>query len=295
MIRILFHLLFLISILCKNNYLYSQNERVSFDINLWENGLPNSNGADKEPFDESRQNFKPSIRVFLPSKKDSKGKAIIAFPGGAYLGLAFKHEGYDWASYFNDMGIAFIVLKYRLPKWGNYEVPISDAEEAFRIVKRNTEKWNISPDDIGVMGFSAGGHLASTIATQNLSSKPSFQILFYPVVTMDLKLTHKDTRTSFLGTNTSSELEKLYSNEKQVNHNTPRAFIALSNDDSVVNPMNSINYYESLLQRGISCSLHIYPGGGHGWGFKNSFLYKSQLLEELSFWLKDEEYKKHKK
>ncbi len=259
-----------------------------FDINLWPNGLPNSNGIDKtQPFDDSKQNFRPSIRVFLPAKDKANGMAVVCCPGGGYSHLATDHEGYDWAPFFNERGFAFVVLKYRMPH-GVTEVPISDAREALRVVRENAEKWNINPAKVGIMGSSAGGHLASTIATHSDSlTVPAFQILFYPVITFDYTYTHKGSRHGLIGTDASEEQVKLYSNELQVTKTTPPAILLLSDDDRVVPSPNSVNYYLALKKNGIPATMHIYPSGGHGWGNRTSFKYNREMLADLSAWLED--------
>lgn len=257
-----------------------------FDINLWPNGLPNSNGIDKtQPFDDSKQNFRPSIRVFLPAKDKANGMAVVCCPGGGYSHLATDHEGYDWAPFFNERGFAFVVLKYRMPH-GVTEVPISDAKEALRVVRENAEKWNVNPAKVGIMGSSAGGHLASTIATHSDSlTVPAFQILFYPVITFDYTYTHKGSRHGLIGTDASEEQVKLYSNELQVTKTTPPAILLLSDDDRVVPSPNSVNYYLALKKNGIPATMHIYPSGGHGWGNRTSFKYNREMLADLSAWL----------
>lgn len=259
-----------------------------FDINLWPNGLPNSNGIDKtQPFDDSKQNFRPSIRVFLPAKDKANGMAVVCCPGGGYSHLATDHEGYDWAPFFNERGFAFVVLKYRMPH-GVTEVPISDAKEALRVVRENAEKWNVNPAKVGIMGSSAGGHLASTIATHSDSlNVPAFQILFYPVITFDYAYTHKGSRHGLIGTDASEEQVKLYSNELQVTKTTPPAILLLSDDDRVVPSPNSVNYYLALKKNGIPATMHIYPSGGHGWGSRTSFKYNREMLADLSAWLED--------
>lgn len=259
-----------------------------FDINLWPNGLPNSNGIDKtQPFDDSKQNFRPSIRVFLPAKDKANGMAVVCCPGGGYSHLATDHEGYDWAPFFNERGFAFVVLKYRMPH-GVTEVPISDAKEALRVVRKNAEKWNVNPAKVGIMGSSAGGHLASTIATHSDSlTVPAFQILFYPVITFDYAYTHKGSRHGLIGTDASEEQVKLYSNELQVTKTTPPAILLLSDDDRVVPSPNSVNYYLALKKNGIPATMHIYPSGGHGWGNRTSFKYNREMLADLSAWLED--------
>lgn len=279
--------LLFIGILLLQTAAFAQKAQNPFDIDLWKNGMPNSNGFDTpELFDDSRGNFKPSIRLFLPDPAIATGRAVIACPGGGYNHLAMHHEGYDWAPYFNKQGIALIVLKYRMPKGGHYDVPLSDVEEAMRTVKANAGRWHINPNDIGIMGFSAGGHLASTAATHSRQPlRPAFQILFYPVITMDKKYTHMGSHDNLLGKDASPELEKLYSNEKQVGRHTPRAFIVLSDDERTVPTANGVNYYLALNKKQIPASLHVYPSGEHGWGIREEFLYKTEMQAELTAWL----------
>ena len=171
---------------------------------------------------------------------------------------------------------------------GDRSIPISDVEKAMKIVRDNAEEWKINTDDVGIMGFSAGGHLASTIATHSADGlRPDFQILFYPVITMDAAFTHQGSRSNLLGDNPSSDLVDDYSNEKQVDENTPKAFIVLSGDDDIVPVANSLRYYESLIKDNIPVSMHIYPSGGHGWGYGKWFKYHPQVIFELDNWLKE--------
>ena len=268
------------------SFLAAQAQQPAFDIDLWPNGLPNSNGIDKtQPFDDKKQNFKPSIRVFLPEAGKATGRAVVCCPGGGYSHLATDHEGYAWAPFFNERGIALIVLKYRMPH-GHTDVPISDAKEALRVVRENAQKWNIDPRKVGIMGSSAGGHLASTVATHSDSlTAPAFQILFYPVVTFDYKYTHKGSRHGLIGEQATQEMVDLYSNEKQVTAQTPPAIMLLSDDDRVVPSPNSVNYYLALKQHGIKATMHIYPSGGHGWGSRENFKYHKEMMSDLSAWL----------
>lgn len=245
-------------------------------------GLQVSAQSTPKPFDIEQ----PSLRVFLPVPGLATGRAVVACPGGGYSGLAVNHEGYDWAPYFNKQGIALIVLKYRMPK-GDRTLPISDAEAAMKMVRDSADVWNLNPNDIGIMGSSAGGHLASTIATHAPEAlRPNFQILFYPVITMDKSFTHMGSHDNLLGKDASADLEKEFSNEKQVTKETPRAFIVYSDDDKVVPPANGVNYYLALNKKGVPSVLHIYPTGGHGWGIREDFLYKSEMQNELTSWLR---------
>ena len=230
------------------------------------------------------------ITVYLPDAKKATGRAVVCCPGGGYSHLAMDHEGHQWAPFFNTQGIALIVLKYRMPH-GNRMVPMSDAEEAIKTVRRNATEWHVNPDDIGIMGFSAGGHLASTIATHSKGdATPNFQILFYPVITMDPGFTHMGSHDNFLGTvESKKEMKKLeseFSNELKVNRTTPRAFLALSDDDKVVPANNGFGYYQQLYKHDVPASIHIYPTGGHGWGYRETFEYHYQMVFELKAWLK---------
>lgn len=235
----------------------------------------------QKPFDVE----KTSLRVFLPVPELATGRAVVALPGGGYSGLAYQHEGYDWAPFFNKQGIALIVLKYRMPN-GDRTLPISDAEAAMKMARDSAGVWGLNPGDIGIMGSSAGGHLASTIATHSKPELcPNFQILFYPVITMDKAYTHMGSHDNLLGKDATAELEELYSNEKQVTKDTPRAFIVYSDDDKGVPPANGVNYYLALNKNGVPAALFIYPSGGHGWGAREDFHYSNEMRNELSSWL----------
>ena len=255
-----------------------------FDIDLWENERGSTGEDKKNIYNDWKRNYKPSIRVYLP-KASKPTKAVVICPGGGYKILAMRHEGYDWGAYFKEIGVAAIVLKYRMPK-GRPEMPISDAQETISLIKKHAHAWNINPDSIGIMGFSAGGHLASTLAVHAPDEiRPAFQILFYPVITMKHLHAHKGSRERFIGEKPTEELEKFYSNELQVNVNTPGAFIALAGDDKVVKPINAVNYHSALLEKGVSSAIYIYPEGGHGWGIRRNFKYHNELLFDLKSWL----------
>lgn len=249
-------------------------------MDLWPNGAT-YNSTDKED--------KAEMTVYLPDAKKATGRAVVCCPGGGYTHLAIDHEGHQWATFFNNQGIALIVVKYRMPH-GNPMIPVSDAEQAIKTVRRNAVEWHIDRTKVGIMGFSAGGHLASTIATRSTGdAAPNFQILFYPVITMDPSFTHKGSHDNLLGTDHSKKemkrLEADYSNDLQVNRTTPRAFIALSDDDKAVPAANGFSYYEQLYKHDVPASIHIYPSGGHGWGYRESFAYHYQMIFELKGWL----------
>ncbi len=248
-----------------------------FELPLWPNG-PKTAGSDAADV--------ATVTVYLPDAKTATGRAVVCCPGGAYSHLAVQHEGTDWATFFNQQGIALIVLKYRMPH-GVWTIPAEDAEEAVRLVRRNAADWHINASDIGIMGFSAGGHLASTIATHSTGTAAvSFQILFYPVISMEQGVTHQGSRDNLLGKSPKRKLINEYCNEQHVTASTPRAFMALADDDRSVPALNSVEYYEALCRNRVPASMHIYPSGGHGFGLRQSFPYHLEMLLELRAWLK---------
>ena len=255
-------------------------------IKLWPDGAPNTNGITtaEKPLENGRVTnvTEPTLTIY-PAHKPN-GMAIVACPGGGYVRLAMNHEGHDMASWFNGQGITLAVLKYRMPNT-HHDVPLSDALQAIRIMKEHADEWKI--DQVGIMGASAGGHLASTAATHFTDdSRPDFQILFYPVVTMK-NATHQGSKNHLLGENASQDLVELYSNELQVTPNTPPAFIMHSSDDRSVPVSNSLDYYSALIKNGVSATMHLYPIGGHGWGYNDYFIYKRQWTGELEKWLRE--------
>lgn len=225
--------------------------------------------------------------VYLPSEEKANGRAVVILPGGGYSHHAMDHEGHQWAPFFNERGIAVAVLKYRLPN-GDRTIPVNDVKTTFVTLRDSAGSWHINPTEIGIMGSSAGGHLASTVATHSEGkAKPNFQILFYPVVSLDPAITHAGTRKGFLGENPTLGDQEEYSNANVVDALTPPAIIFHSNDDKAVNPLNSIGYYTALQAAGVPASLHIYPVGGHGWGYRETFPYHNQVLDELDAWLRN--------
>lgn len=246
------------------------------EMNLWPSGAPTDNG---DAADTAK------VYIYLPEDKLANGRAVVICPGGGYDHLAIDHEGRDWAQFLNGQGITAVVLKYRMPH-GNSDVPLQDAEEAMRLVRRNAAALHVNTDKVGIMGFSAGGHLASTVATHSLKdAAPNFQILFYPVITMDPSYTHKGSHDNLLGRDAKKKKERELSNDQQVTRATPRAFIALSDDDHTVLPANGANYYLECYRHDVPATLHIYPAGEHGWGFKQSFPYHIEMLLDLKAWL----------
>lgn len=227
----------------------------------------------------------PVCTLYLPDKTTASGRCVVILPGGCYKWLATDKEGHDWAHFFNDKGISVAVLEYKMPD-GNREIPIKDAIDLFKLLRKNAKEWNINPSDIGIMGHSAGGHLASMIATLYAPvSKPSFQILFYPMISLEKPLTHEFSMCQFLGDSPSEELRKRYSSDRLVCDQTPQTIIFVCDDDDTLTPLNSIVFYRSLNEHHISASLHIYPSGGHGWGYESGFPFHQTMLLELSEWI----------
>ena len=230
---------------------------------------------------------KANIVGYLPVQPT--GKAVVGCPGGGYSGLSLQNEGHDWADYFNRQGIAYFVLTYRMPH-GDRTIPVGDAQKSIRVVRDSADVWGINPYDVGIMGFSAGGHLASTISTHSeFAERPDFSILFYPVISMNEKETHKGSCVNFLGSEgqKDQQLVKLFSNQHAVRrHLTPPAIILTANDDRTVPPVtNGVAYYTAMRKQGNDCALYIYPTGGHGFGFKSTFTYHDQMLNDLTTWL----------
>lgn len=232
---------------------------------LWE-GTPPSGPGPEVP-------GKPSITVHLP--KNPVGSALLICPGGGYGGLVTGAEGHGIAQWLNQHGIAGIVLQYRLPK-GNAFVPLADARRAMRIVRAHAAEWKIDPKKVGVIGFSAGGHLASTLAThteaenpatpdplERFPARPDFQILVYPVITMGVG-THGGSRRNLLGENPSPEEIRRFSNETQVTRDTPPAYLAHAVDDRAVPIQHSLHFHQAMLQAGAPSTLLELPSGGHG-------------------------------
>lgn len=262
----------------------SLNAKAQEIINLYPGAIPNSKESDvKETESVSPPGMflgvtKPTLEIYLAEKEKSTGAAVIICPGGGYAVVVYQAEGIKTAKEFAKNGVAAFVLKYRLPsdstmidkKIG----PLQDAQQAIKVVRENAVKWGVDTNKVGIMGFSAGGHLASTEATRyekavienkdNTNLRPDFQILVYPVISMKDSLTHLDSRTNLLEKNPSKEIIDEFSNELQVDENTPPAYITQTEDDKVVDVDNSIVYFESLRHHHVPAEMHIYPRGNHG-------------------------------
>jgi len=259
---------------------------------LWPNGAPDAKG--------DADNDKPSLTIYLPEKQDPVHAAVIVCPGGGYSHLAMGHEGEDVAKWLNSLGITAFVLKYRHGGNGyRHPVPLEDAQRAIRYVRAGAEKWNIDPAKIGILGFSAGGHLASTAGTHfdrgnpqagdaidRVSCRPDFLVLCYAVISMTSDQTHKGSRNSLLGSSHDPELAKSLSNEMQVTADTPPTFLFSTNADTTVPAENSVQFYLALRKAKVPAELHIYEKGQHGVGLAPKDPILTTWKERLADWLK---------
>jgi len=279
-------------------------------IPLWPSGkVPNFQKTDETEKRDTSDIIRiskvqsPDIAVYLPSKRNATGQAVIICPGGGYAILAYEWEGSDIAKWFNSKGIAAIVLKYRLPNSKSNIIPnqspLLDAKRAIRLVRYNAAKWNINKDKIGIMGFSAGGHLASTLGThfdsgdgdskdpvEQFSSRPDFMLLIYPVISMTKDIMHKGSRNNLIGENPTEDLAKLYSNELQVTKNTPPTFLIHAADDKTVPVENSLLFFQALKDNNVPVEMHIYPTGGHGFGLAIGKYYLETWTDRCIDWLR---------
>lgn len=258
----------------------SMNMHAQKTVKLWENTPPTDNGL---------ENQNPELTIYSPEASKNTGMAIVICPGGGYSGLAIDHEGKQVAEWLVKQGITGVVLKYRLPN-KHKNVPLEDAQQAIRYVREHAKELNLKEDKIGIAGSSAGGHLASTVsthfATKGTSTRPDFSILFYPVITMEIG-THGGSKLNLLGDKPSAADIYMFSNEKQVNTNTPPTILLLSDDDKVVLPLNSTLYYDALKKNNVPATMYVFPEGGHGWGMRENFKYQTQMRELLAMWLED--------
>lgn len=264
--------------------IHAQDKKIS----IWEGQIPGEiivNYEEQEIYQgnelqSTSRVVVPTITIYTPTEIKSNGTSVIIFPGGGYSHLSMNKEGKKVAKWLNSLGITAFLLKYRMPSDLTMRDktigPLQDAQEAVRMVRRNAKKWNLDSNKIGVIGFSAGGHLAATLSTNfseityesldNTSPRPDFTILIYPVISMKNEIANKGSKEKLLGLNPSGELIKKFSSDLNVNSTTPNTFIAHATDDQSVPVENSINYYLALKNNKIQCELHLYEKGGHGFG-----------------------------
>jgi acetyl esterase/lipase len=261
-------------------------------LTLWPDGAPGAVG--NEPADI------PELRVYLPEADKATGAGVVVCPGGGYGALATDHEGHQVAKWLNSIGVAGFVLKYRLGPRYKHPVPLQDAQRAIRHVRSHAHEYHLDPDRIGVMGFSAGGHLASTVAThfdqgdpnsedpiERQSSRPDFAVLCYPVISFSEPFTHAGSRRNLLGENPDPKLVENLSNEKQVTAETPPTFLFHTGEDKGVPVENSIAFYQALRKANVPAEMHIYQDGPHGVGLAPGQPGLSTWKDRLADWLKN--------
>lgn len=258
---------------------------------LWPQGAPGAVGTEERD--------KPSLTIYLPPTDKATGTAVVVCPGGGYGALAVGHEGKDPAEWLNRHGIAAFVLRYRLGPRYRHPVPLQDAQRALRIVRSRAKEWGVDPNRVGIWGFSAGGHLASTAAThfdegkpdaddpiERVSSRPDFAILCYPVITLKPPYAHMGSRRNLLGDKPDEALVDSLCNETQVTSKTPPTFLFHTNEDTAVLPENSILFYSALRKAKVPAELHIYQNGRHGVGLAVGLGATAAWPEQLAGWLK---------
>lgn len=285
---------------------FMQNLQAQKTIPLYDGNIPNSKPYYTKEFWEPVDNgdtivhyiSNPTLTIFLPGKSKANGTAVIICPGGGYWITSIVKEGYNVARKFKEWGIAAFVLNYRIPNDSSMVDktigPLQDVQRAIQLVRMHANEWNIDKNKTGIMGFSAGGHLASTAATHfqksyidnktNISLRPDFAILIYPVISFQDSIGHIGSRDQLIGKNASKELIASFSNELQVTRETPPSFLVHATDDDVVPVMNSISFYEALLKYKTSAEMHIYKSGGHGFGMHNPTT-KDEWMERCKKWM----------
>jgi acetyl esterase/lipase len=289
------HVFFVLLLLVTaNSYLMAQNRET---LLLWPQGPSESNEiTEPEVIENDRiSNVSiPSMTFYRADPAKNTGIAILIVPGGGYIRQAAGHEGSQFGEWLSANGINAFVLKYRLPNKHAW-IPLRDAQQAMRIIRSRATEWKIDPSRVGVSGFSAGGHLASALgthfdygtSTNSFSCRPDFMILFYPVISMQESVTHGGSRENLLGTKYQKDSVDYYSNELHVTKDTPPTLLFLSDDDGAVPPKNSIDFYAALKENKVPASLHIFPEGGHGWGFRETFRYHEIWKTLYMDWLKE--------
>jgi acetyl esterase/lipase len=281
-------------LLIKVNTLNAQT-RDSVKIYLWPEGAPLAQGTDELD--------KPSITVYFPEKEKATNAAVLICPGGGYVTLALGHEGWQVAKWYNERGITAAILRYRYGTWDHkkyqHPAPFLDVSRAMRTLRSKSKEWNLNPEKIGVMGFSAGGHLASCLGTMHdggnplaknsidkISSKPNFMVLVYPVITFRTKHAFTFGRGVLLGENASQSLIDSMSTETRVSTQTPPTFLMYTDEDNI-NAMNGVLFYTALKENNVPAELHIYERGKHGYGMYPELNSIKDWTQRLENWLRN--------
>ncbi len=267
---------------------YYQDETIL----IWDNNkAPHSNGLEGEAYENLPYRLvnttKAQIYVYNADPAKATGQAVVICPGGGYAKLSMDQEGYLMAQWLAKNGIAAFVLEYRLPN-GHKEVPLEDVVEAIRIVRKKAKKFNIDPAKVGVMGFSAGGHLAASVSNlPPVEDRPNFSILYYPVVLANHYATSTKTYQNLLGKNHTPKEADEFSLEKFVSKDTPPTILLLSDDDNAVPAAGAAIYYTQLRYHGVRAAMYVFPEGKHGWGNYDKFTYQKEWQHLLFRWLNE--------
>ena len=272
----------------KNNSKYQQDETIV----LWDNNkAPHSNGLEGEAYEKEPYRLvnttKAVLYVYNADQAKATGQAVVICPGGGYAKLSMDQEGYLMAQWLAKNGIAAFVLEYRLPN-AHKEVPLEDAVEAIRVVRKKAKKFNIDPSKVGIMGFSAGGHLAASASNiPAVKDRPNFSILFYPVVIANHYTSHVGSFRNLLGKGFTQADADDFSMEKLASENTPPTILLLSDDDTTVPAAGAAMYYAALRYHGVKAAMYVFPEGGHGWGNYDKFSYQKEWQHLLLRWLNE--------
>ena len=272
----------------KNTPKYYQDETIV----IWDNNkAPHSNGLEGEAYEKDPYRLvnttKAVLYVYNADPAKATGQAVVICPGGGYAKLSMDQEGYLMAQWLAKNGIAAFVLEYRLPN-GHKEVPLEDTVEAIRIVRKKAKKFNIDPSKVGIMGFSAGGHLAASASNiPPVEQRPNFSILFYPVVIANHYTSHVGSYRNLLGKGFVQADADEFSMEKLASENTPPTILLLSDDDTTVPAAGAAIYYAALRYHGVKAAMYVFPEGGHGWGNYDKFSYQKEWQHLLLRWLKE--------
>ena len=267
---------------------YHQDETIV----IWDNNkAPHSNGLEGEAYEDKPfrlvNTTKAVLYVYNADQAKATGQAVVICPGGGYGKLSMDQEGFLMAQWLAKNGIAAFVLEYRLPN-GHREVPLEDAVEAIRVVRKKAKKFNIDPSKVGIMGFSAGGHLAASASNiPAVKDRPNFSILFYPVVIANHYTSHRGSFRNLLGKGFTQADADDFSMEKLASENTPPTILLLSDDDTTVPAAGAAMYYAALRYHGVKAAMYVFPEGGHGWGNYDKFSYQKEWQHLLLRWLKE--------
>ena len=259
-------------------------------VKWWNNKkAPHSNEVTKDEERNKVGNFyytsQTEFYLYVADKEKATGQAVVICPGGGYRAVCIEREGFKLAEYFKSIGVTALVLKYRLPN-GHKEVPLEDAQAALKYLRKNAKKLGFDPAKVGIVGSSAGGHLAAYTSTFTPDAeKPAFAVLFYPVISTEDCMTHQGTFDQLLGKKHPAYLRDYYSLNNRVTPTTPPTILLLSNNDRTVPPISSIRYYKALKYYGVKAAMHIYPEGGHGWVGRDNFRYEKDWQHQLKRWM----------